>query len=187
MNKSLIIVDIQPSYHKYCQEIITNPKFKQLIDKTERILLYFNGEDYSGSLDTHSRMKQYITDFLGTTCLSKINLTEKDYGFIRDWMDDGISDTYIIRAFRYMIIRNISNSLDIPESDLLNIIDNDLFDVASKLEIYLPDKLSLRLLKEYSKGYICGGFGDECLKEIELVMNSFNLNYTRLKEFTYHL
>ncbi len=44
---------------------------------------------------------------------------------------------------------------------------------------------SVGQLKKYSGAYIMGGAENECLREVELLMNAFNIKYKRIQEFVY--
>ena len=46
--------------------------------------------------------------------------------------------------------------------------------------LFLPDNVSVNLLRELRPFYMCGGGRTECLREIELLCNAFNIRYKRM-------
>lgn len=45
--------------------------------------------------------------------------------------------------------------------------------------------LSIKQLKQYEGGYLVGGGRKECLEEVELMMNAFNIRYRRIDSLIY--
>ena len=45
--------------------------------------------------------------------------------------------------------------------------------------------LSIAQLKTHGGGYLMGGGETECLREVTLLMNAFNIRYTIVREFVY--
>jgi hypothetical protein len=68
--------------------------------------------------------------------------------------------------------------------ELSNELDEYGFDWKADC-IYFPYFLSVKLLKDMSPFYICGGGKNECLKEIELICNAFNIKYKRIQGLVY--
>ncbi|MFW6046282.1 MAG: hypothetical protein ACOCP4_00565 [Candidatus Woesearchaeota archaeon] len=50
--------------------------------------------------------------------------------------------------------------------------------------ISIPD-IPLNILKKFSKSYLVGGGRDECLEEIQILMNAFNIKYTTVRKYIY--
>ena len=50
--------------------------------------------------------------------------------------------------------------------------------------IYMPD-IRLDELKRFSGSYMVGGGKNECLAEVKLLMNAFNIKYKLVKKFVY--
>ncbi len=44
---------------------------------------------------------------------------------------------------------------------------------------------SIGQLKEFSGAYIMGGYRTECLAEVQLLMNAFNIKYTQIQKFIF--
>ena len=49
-----------------------------------------------------------------------------------------------------------------------------------KFDIY-----SVGQLRKFNKAYIMGGGRNECLREVELLMNAFNIKYKRIDSLVY--
>ena len=45
--------------------------------------------------------------------------------------------------------------------------------------------ISVAQLKRFSGAYIVGGGRNECLREVELLMNAFNIKYKRIDSLVY--
>lgn len=89
-------------------------------------------------------------------------------------MDSGVSDRELIKLIRYMFLNKISDSRDIPDG-IFNFGSNTIF-----LPIF-----SVAKLKEYSGSFLVGGGKNECLKEVQLIVNALNIKYTELRKFIY--
>jgi hypothetical protein len=45
--------------------------------------------------------------------------------------------------------------------------------------------ISVGQLRKFNGAYIMGGGRDECLREVELLMNAFNIKYKRIDSLVY--
>ncbi len=196
-NKPLIIVDIQPSYSKWCDYII-NENFLELLNSRKKILWFFNGEDV-GIEDKKSDIFEWLmidhdfSDYYLEPIFEKTVFKEKTYGMLREFMDTDVPDYITIKVLREMINRRVWNASDIPEDELIEIIGEDDFyeylnpdgkEQGLYKDIWLNDNY-IGLLKKYENCNLIGGGKHECLKEIKLIMNAFNIKYKELKEFIY--
>ena len=125
---------------------------------------------------------------------NNVEFVEKDFGYIREWMDNGVSDSAIIKAIRLMYEQKVNRStqlfgghfepdyydkmraLGLPESWT----NDDIYDM--QITIF---PLNVDELKQWSGSYLMGGGRDECLKEIQLFMNAFNIKYKIIDKFVY--
>jgi len=204
--KSLIVVDIQPAYYPVSHKVLrgggylsrtyvqaANNIIHFINTRADRVLAYFNGSD-SGVEDTIKDVQDHYLEMgLDPNKLDTINFQEKSYAFLRDWMDE-VPLRIIIAVIRYMVQHRLSHSLEIPEDVLREIIGsstkypaheyNELSRILSLDPIVIPD-IDLSLLQQFSNAYISGGARHECLKEITIMMNAFNIKYTLVKDFIY--
>ena len=181
--KSLIVVDVQPVYTHLMQDEVT--AITEFINtKAERVLAYFNGED-AGERDTLEDVKQwYLDNGLEEESLAKINFQEKTYAYLRGWMDD-VEERDIIKVVRYMVTNRIQQSDQIGNSAIVELLGIDVAGEVDDIDpIYIPD-IDLSLLKQYNKSYIGGGAKHECLKELTIMMNAFNIKYKLINRFIY--
>lgn len=180
---SLIVVDVQPVYtHLMQDEVAAITEF--INTKAKRVLAYFNGQD-AGETDTLEDVKQwYLDNGLEEESLSKINFQEKTYAYLRGWMDD-VEERDIIKVVRYMVTNRIQQSDQIGNSAIVELLGIDVAGEVGDIDpIYIPD-IDLSLLKQYNKSYMGGGARHECLKELTIMMNAFNIKYTLVNNFIY--
>lgn len=185
-SRPVIVVDIQPAYGPTgCDRIIDD--FVDFINRSNSKILYFyNGAEDSGlTEDSQQDVVYYLLDNgLEEDKLDNIvKFKDKGYGFLRDWMDNGIDDSTIIRTLRYMYQHRINDSREIPEEVFTDITDNQIEDQESMI-IYVPD-ISISELRSFNNSVIVGGGRSECLRELQLIMNSFNIKYKEIQELIY--
>tara|TARA_R110002051_G_scaffold8508_4_gene35507 strand:- start:5186 stop:5839 length:654 start_codon:yes stop_codon:yes gene_type:complete len=204
--RSLIVVDIQPAYYPVSHKVLKGGGYlsrtyvhaaDNIIDfintRADRVLAYFNGSD-SGLEDTIKDVQDHYLEMgLDPNKLDTINFQEKSYAFLRNWMDE-VPLRIIIAVIRYMVQHRLSYSLELPEDVLIEIIGsstkypahayNEVERILSLDPLIIPD-IDLGLLQQFSNAYISGGAKHECLKEITIMMNAFNIKYTLVKDFIY--
>ena len=205
--KSLIVVDIQPAYYPVSHKVLrgggylsrtyvqaANNIIHFINTRADRVLAYFNGSD-SGVEDTIKDVQDHYLEMgLDPNKLDTINFQEKSYAFLRPWIDEEVPLRIIIAAIRYMVQNRLYSSFDIPEDVLKEIIRsstkhpahqyNEVERIMDLDPIVIPD-INLSLLQQFSNAYISGGAEHECLKEITVMMNAFNIKYTLVEDFIY--
>lgn len=93
-------------------------------------------------------------------------------------------DRFIIQAVRYMALHHVNDSRDIEAEEWEKEFPHDWKDSYEYDNINLPD-IPLNTLKTFSGSYMMGGGEYECLAEVRLLMNAFNIKYTMVKDYTY--
>lgn len=179
--KSLIIVDVQE--HDVGHWIKWKMKdFVKFVNSYEKVLVLFNGKDLGW--ESEEEMRSYYEE-LGID-LDKCYFFEKYYGFFRGWLDlpfaglPEIPDEKIIKAIRYMRQKGINQTSEMSEEDFDNIgIEKDLSD-----DIWIPEDLK-EILKKYNGSDVCGGGKNECLKEVEILMEAFDIKYNTISKWVY--
>lgn len=178
---NVIIVDIQPAYHKFCGHLMPS-LCSFLNNQNGNILILFNGEDLD--LDSKNDVINYYLEYgLDEDKIESINWKEKIYGYFRDLMDSGVDDHIIIKIIREMVLTRVNDSRDLSQEfidRMINKYDVDL----DMMPVFLPD-VSISLLREYNNCYIGGGGRHECFREITLFMNALNIKYKEMKNFIY--
>lgn len=210
-----IVVDIQPYYSQSIKfDIGEFANFlNQMLSKGRKVLYFYNGSDL-GISDNDQTIKQWLASSLTgqeqyayesygnyenyddddyensdeyrkyeevLRALNGISFYDKGYGFFRDWMDSGVDESIIIQTIRAMAMYKC-NSNDLPDEVLDNLGNGD--DLRQHGEIHLPG-FDLNYLKSFSNAFICGGGRNECLREIQLLFNAFNIKYTIFSQFVY--
>lgn len=184
----LIIVDIQPAYSGI-YDGAENPMFEEAIQFVNqhkgRALMFVNAESEGLTTDTISDIKEYWEDSgFDPDNWNKVKIYDKGYGYLRSWMDNNVPERTIIKVIRALYQYKETDSRDIPEDDLKLIVGEDWEDWMIDDPIVVS-WLEIDTLKRYSGGYLFGGGRNECLKEVQLMMNAFNLKYTLINDFIY--
>ena len=182
-NTNILVVDVQPGYHKWCKTVA--PKICKLLNsQTGRIVAMYNDEEMTGDTleDVYG---YYIDNGLNSELIDegKIKFVEKQYAFLRGWMDNGVSDHIILKTIRQMVIKRKHDSRQLDLEEFLT--PEELEEVEISDSIYLPYYIDIKFLRDLSPFYMCGGGRGECLREIELICNAFNIRYKRINNLIY--
>jgi hypothetical protein len=186
----IIVVDVQPSYANTAPDIRRKCKkvIKFLNQQQGKILMFVNAEDTGLTEDTIDEIKYWYEEN-GFDDWNRVEIVDKGYGYLRSWMDTGVKPSTIIKAIRIMYQNKINDSREIVDGyddtyaheKWTELLDDD----------YIPEDpisvnwISAKKLKEYNNCYIVGGGRNECLREVELLMNAFNIKYTRVNSLVY--
>ncbi len=184
-NNKLIVVDVQPTYRGNISFDIW--KFLEYVQSFKQVLYIHNGRDTSN--DDRQDVKNWLIeeadyddDFIDH--MDSWDWMEKEYGFLRPWMDNGADDDFIVKALRFMEKKRENDSRDIEPEVWAKKFPNDWDDAFEDDPLYTPD-VDLRLLKKYNNATIIGGGKNECLKEMELYMQAHKIKTKRNNKFTY--
>lgn len=208
-NTNLLIIDVQPEYAEgYADEIL--PGVQKMIEQCNgKIVIVYN--DFGGG-DTAEQVAMYLAGYnseedmyyydeetgdmvekepnLIQQKLHNADFVQKEFGFLRGWMDLGVSDAVIIEVMREMARRKVNDSRDIPFAEMSMQVKSDFNNLVGDGEwydqgIYLQDWVPIHMLKSLSPFYMMGGGRKQCLREIELVCNAFNIRYKRISSLIY--
>jgi hypothetical protein len=188
----IILVDFQPAYDTeglgYQQALDNAVQSLNKMNPPE-IICFFNGEDV-GIEDTAAEvMHHYIEYGLDENLAQRLQIREKSYAWLRNWMDQGVDASIIIKVVRFMVAQKIIDSRDIEPDVMQRLVGDDDFEqweelITSDDAIFIPE-ISIGELKTMSGCLIGGGGQHECLKEIQLLMNAFNIKYKQVADWTY--
>lgn len=193
-NTPSIVVDVQPSYEENNYGESNFGVFRNiarfLTNQTGPILMFVNAEDQGMTQDTIAEIKMYWEEKLGFNSWDRVTIVDKGYGYFRAWMDYGISNAIIIKTIREMYSQKVTDTRELfpNEDDYSYAMEQFLGDQFQDIVIDDPltvEWTSVAQLKRFSGSYIMGGAREECLKEVELLMNAFNIKYKRIEEFVY--
>jgi hypothetical protein len=181
LSTNILIVDVQPAYDAYCRHIV-HQLATMINNRPHNITMLYNAEGLTED-DENEMIYYLINNGVDEDNINNINFIEKSYGFFRGWMDTGISDHVIIKTIRAMNQHRVNDSRDL---DLEEILGDDAEEVINNSDnIYMPDFMSINTLRQLSPFYMCGGGRSECLREIELLCNAFNIKYKRMDSLIY--
>jgi hypothetical protein len=193
-----IVVDVQPEYcpmSDVCEKIIS------FVNKqTGPVLMFVNAEDSGLTSDTIDSIKLYweeiVTELSGDyedespVNWDRFEIVDKGYGYFRSWMDSGIDSRIIIATIRELYSQRKSDSRDLVFPDdvkEMTTIQSEIQDAIEEMgdDPLIVNWISVGQLRKFNGAYIMGGGRDECLREVELLMNAFNIKYKRIDSLVY--
>jgi len=189
----VIVVDVQPEYSGM-NDGDENSVFTEIINfvnqQTGPVLMFVNAEDQGLSGDTIQSIKEYWDDSgFAPENWRRVQIVDKGYGYLRSWMDSGIEPATIIATIRelYQQRKTDSRELQFPASNRRTPQQSLIMGAMQEME---DDPISVNWtsvaqLKRFTGAYIVGGARDQCLREVELLMNAFNIRYKRIDSLVY--
>jgi hypothetical protein len=195
-NVPCIVVDVQPAHASAIRFDMTE-LCRFLAGQNSHILMFVNADDTGTSDDNvendiypfwEEHFEEAGLNFYEDG-LNKMTFEDKGYGYLRGWMDQGVSESVIVKTIREMYQQKVTDSRELFDGDE----SEDYVEKMSLLgvpEDVLADAISVKWtsvsqLKKLSGAYIMGGGRNECLREVELLMNAFNIKYKRIEKFVY--
>lgn len=203
----IICVDVQPEYH--------NPLNQKIIDfvskQTGPVLFFVNAEDQGMTGDTVQSIQHYWEerapggtpeeegedengDYYYKEPVSAIDwrrfqIVDKGYGYFRAWMDHGIEESLIVATIRELYRQKVSDTRDLEFPGFKQRTPTQSL-IQGAIDEMSGDPLSVQWtsvaqLKRFNGAYIVGGGRNECLREVELLMNAFNIRYKRIDSLVY--
>ena len=190
-NQDCIVVDIQPEYVEY-MGIRWIPDLMEFLNKQNKILMFVNAEDQGATSDTVDDIKIFWHENgFDENKFKDVIVEDKGYGYLRSWMDfPHIKQSAIIKTIREMhrqrvnssdelfggwehpdYVKNMTEQLDVPE----DLLDDTIY----------TEWTSIAQLKRFNGSLMMGGAKDECLREVQLLMNAFNIRYREVNKFIY--
>ena len=189
----VIVVDVQPEYSGM-NDGDENSVFTDIINfvnqQTGPVLMFVNAEDQGLSGDTIQSIKEYWDDSgFAPENWRRVQIADKGYGYLRSWMDHGIEPAVIIATIRelYQQRESDSRALQFPPFNKRTPQQSLIMGAMQEME---DDPISVNWtsiaqLKRFTGAYIVGGARDQCLREVELLMNAFNIRYKRIDSLVY--
>jgi hypothetical protein len=204
----VIVVDVQPEYSGM-YDGAENDVFPEIIRFVNRqtgpVLMFVNAEETGVSHDTINDVLSYWEDTVtqddpdwdddDLDAPSPINwqrfqIVDKGYGYFRGWMDSGmVQPNVIIAAIRELYQQRVSDTRELeftedaglsPQQKIIKAAIDELND-----EPLTVNWTSVAQLKQFNGAYLVGGGRNECLREVELLMNAFNIKYRRIDQLVY--
>jgi hypothetical protein len=200
-SRACIVVDVQPEYSGI-NDGDENPVFAEIIDfvvnkQTGPVLMFVNAEESGLTGDTIQDVKAYWEDTVRgeeydyeadsdepAINWNRFTIVDKGYGFFRSFIDNGVSDAAIIRVIRALYQARVTDSRDLELAQLKQLVGAEWQDWMADDSISV-EWTSVAQLKKFNGAYIMGGGRNECLREVELLMNAFNIGYKRIDSLVY--
>ena len=123
---------------------------------------------------------------------SRFQIVDKGYGYFRTWMDEGVNPAVIIKVIRTLYANKVNDTRllfggedDPGYEDAMRKLVGPEFKDWMLADPITTEWTSIAQLKRFNGAYIVGGGRDECLREVELLMNVFNIKYKRIDSLVY--
>lgn len=183
-SKPCIVVDVQPAYAKYADRVAG--KIMQFLNSQSGPILMFMNADCDGLTDDTEPDIAYYWEEQGfdPDNWQRVTPVDKGYGYFRAWMDQGVDESIIIRVIRALYQAKVNDSRDL-EAEVLQQLVGDQWEGWMQDDPIIVEWTSVAQLKQFSGAYIMGGGRTECLREVELLMNAFNIPYIRINSLVY--
>jgi hypothetical protein len=200
-SRPCIVVDVQPAYSGI-HDGDENPVFTEIINfvvnqQTGPVLMMVNAAESGLTDDTVPDVKIYWEDtvrgqdydFAADSDEPAVNwnrftIVDKGYGYFRSWMDQGVADAIMIRVIRALYQARVNDSRDLDPAQLKQLVGAQWQDWMTDDPVSV-EWTSVAQLKRFQGAYIMGGGRRECLREVELLMNAFNISYKRMDHLVY--
>lgn len=189
-----IVVDVQPEYSGI-NDGDENPVFEEIIqfvnNQTGPVLMFVNADKDGLTNDTIPHIKQYWEDSgFNPANWNRVTIIDKGYGYLRSWMDHPVPPAIIIKTIRllYQQKKRDTEQLVFPGNtrdrtpEMTEIMDT-IYEMGD--DLLSINWTSVAQLKRFNGSYIMGGGRNECLREVELLMNAFNIKYKRIDSLVY--
>ncbi len=177
--RSLIVVDVQPEYEYSFKDRFTMCGFIRYLKSFGKVLYFYNGEEL-GMCSLYDLQIWLLENGMKEEDFNYITFINKNYGFFRDLIDDGVEEEKIIKLIQEMLTAGVSNIIEIPVGKYY---DTDIAPFIEENGMYIPEQLDC--LKFWNNSTIIGGGEKECLYEVELYMKAINLQYERQMNYIY--
>jgi len=204
----VIVVDVQPEYSGLLDGD-DSPLFAEIIkfvnNQTGPVLMYINADETGVSRDNINDVISYWEDtvaednpdaetdnpFAPRSLINwrRFEIVDKGYGYFRGWMDSGIEPSIIIATIRELYQQKVidTRDLEFPNSSERTPQQSLILGTIQELdnEPLTVNWANLAQLKRFNGAYLVGGGREECLREVELLMNAFNIRYKRIDSLVY--
>lgn len=179
MARTLIICDIQKEYSNGCHHFLFDfvKYLNRAASKFGNVVYFFNGYETLG-MSTEGELIEWLSDYgLNENTLDYIQFVDKGYAFLREAMDNDVSDTNIIAALKAMRINNVWSS---------DLLDNETIDATvGKHTIHWNESFDIMTEQTTKSIVFVGGGIHECLKELMLGAESVGKSYELKHKFVY--
>jgi len=181
-SKDLIVVDIQPSYRIHFGFKVED--FINYMYNFDKIYYLYNGKEMGmeDNVEILSWLVEYGLD------LDEVNIDffEKGYGFYRDLMEY-LDEDKIIKLGKFLKDKRYYDLREINDKDVHELVENEFprkYVNGHNYFFCLRDDI-YEHIRYANNPVLVGGGQYECLKEVEILMQIFNMNYEINYTFVY--
>lgn len=179
MTTGLLVVDVQPAYSSFSDCIAA--RVAQRINNTVKpVSIMWVGAGFTD--DCEDSVREYLRSYGARPGkLNQATFVEKDYGFFRSWMDQGVSSEDIIKVGKCLYEQGLYTSEDVDMAELFQ--GNSPW--LPKWDQLATPSFDARRLLSLDSFETCGGGAAECLAEIELWLQIKDKPFKRLDTLVY--
>lgn len=189
-SKNIVVIDVQPTYQKGIH--FNLKKFYNFIkDNYDTKNVYWVFDEIDSRYDIYD-MVNFITneEYFNEEDKSaneiyeffdSINIVTKEYGFFKNVMDKFGSEI-ALKLAKEMVKNNLHYISDDEDYEGVLNVDEEILDYAKRNGFSIPDLDDLKQLKTCD---ICGGGEDECLLEVSIVLDLYEVEYKKLRKWIY--
>lgn len=181
---SLLVIDIQPAYRAQADFVAARAArwIREKAESYNRVCVMSVNEELSG--DTRFDVVSYWEQAgLAPEQFEEHTYIEKSYAFLRGWMDNGVADEHIVATLKKLRQAGEWDSRMLDRT-VLSELDDELPSLLDPLS--RPDELeAYAAMFKADSWEVCGGGRYECLKEIELWLDSLDVKHSRREELIY--
>ena len=191
--RPIVCVDVQPEYsgmNDGDEDGTFEAAIRFVNDSRAPCLMFVNAEQEQLTNDTVADVQMYWEDSgFEPQNWGRVEIFDKGYGYLRAWMDTGIEESVIIKTIRLLYEQKVNDTRQLKFPPF-NKRSSAMSEVMFAVEEMDGDPLivgwaALDQLKRYNNCYLIGGGRNECLKEVALLMNAFNIKYKMINELIY--
>ncbi len=182
----VLLVDLQPGYGGGIGRYLMRDVLVELSRLPESVPLYafYVNEELSG--DTLESVQDFWREHgADESLIERIDWREKSYAFFRGWMDNGVASDDIVAVARALRERSLWDSREADEALLTSLSERG----AELCDPLWRDENVERLCEELTRLHgpllTAGGGREECLAEVELALDAWNVPFERQNHLTY--
>lgn len=182
--KTLLVVDVQPEYGKYVKFDMDDFIF-HLSSTNKKIIYMYNGEAMGMSSEVEI-MSWLYEHGMEEELINKINFIEKDYGWIRYPIDNGMDEEEIISVLKEMINHGIGDSSQMEASIWGELeLSDEMVSFLERGRDSMAIPTIYNSLLPLNNIELIGGSIKECIYEVELLLEAMNKDYEYNHALTY--
>lgn len=192
--KTFVSVDIQPEYEKSFgfKPYQFTSFLSEIHPEIEKLIFLYNGFDTLGMITENDYKTWWYENDLSEDIIENAIFYDKGYAFFRYCMDNALDETVIANFVRFMYENDVHDSRDMTRDMWAKYLRKyrrtdkkeayDLLKISGEC-VHIPDLMDF--IKKYNNIVLTGGGINECLKEVEIALQSLNKPYSVYSKFTY--